>query len=169
MIGLRRSNIFYFWRKIIMKKSIFLLLTLALILAIVPAGMAKKPAPKLECTTDYWWMGDHWEGAINGGINGDIVWPGGGAMRPAGQTTHYGGGFEIYVNGVLVMTGEHNVGSTTIRHGRDSIWRVHGTVIWALPGSGFENWVGRQVYQAGHFTWDSPGVPLDGYGVFRIN
>jgi len=150
-----------------MKKLIFLLLTLALILALVPGGMtqAKKPAPSLVCTIYYEWM-PGWAGTISGDINGDIVWPGG-PMRFAGQTSHYGGGFQIWISGVLVLEGVDGHGSTTVRHGRDSIWRSHGTVTYAGPG--FEDWLGRQVYQAGHFTWAAPGVPLDGWGIFRVN
>ncbi len=72
-----------------MKKSIFLLLTLALILALVPAGMAKKPAPTLTGTTKYDFVGHLqvipddldeegrmlvWEGTISGDIEGVIIY-----------------------------------------------------------------------------------------------
>ena len=151
-----------------MKKSIFLLLTLALILALVPAGMAKKPAPTLACTIDYVWAGDHWDGTISGDIVGVIEWPPGSGppMRFAGQTSHYGGAFEIYVSGELVLAGE-GAGSTTVRHGKNSNWRTNGIVTYAGPG--FEDWIDRRVHQEGTFTWAAPGVPLDGSGTFRVN
>ena len=59
-----------------MKKLIFLVLIVVLILALVPIGMAqaKKPAPSLKCTTEYDFVGDlgivvdgrllAWEGPI---------------------------------------------------------------------------------------------------------
>jgi hypothetical protein len=163
-----------------MKKLIFLLSTLALILALVPAGMAKKPAPSLRCTIDYWWVREnppdpflgHWEGTISGDINGYAVWPGGGGMRFAGQTSHYGGAFEIYdidpadPAAVLLMAGEGE-GSTTVRHGKNSNWRTSGTVTYAGPG--FEDWIDRRVHQEGTFTWAAPGVPEAGSGTFRVN
>ena len=88
-------------------------------------------------------------------------------MRFAGQTSHYGGGFQIWISGVLVLEGVGGEGSTTVRHGRDSIWRSNGTVTYAAPE--FEDWLGRQVHQAGHFTWAAPGVPEAGFGTFRVN
>jgi hypothetical protein len=137
---------------------------------------AKKPAPQLDCTMDYWWVREnppdpfpgHWEATISGDLNGHAVYPGG-AMRIAGGTSHYGAAFEIYVDdtlGELLLAGEGH-GSTTVRHGRDSIWRSNGTVTYAAPG--WEDWLGRHVYQAGHFTWAEPGVPEAGSGIFRIN
>ena len=153
-----------------MKKLIFSMLTLALILALVPAGMAKKPAPKLDCTIEYWWM-PGWAGVISGDIEGLIIWLPGGYFRVAGQTSHYGGerSFEIYDldTGDLLMVGGDSHGSTTVRHGRDSIWRSSGTILEAYGP--YEDWVGRNVHQEGHFTWEAPGVPLKGYGTVRVN
>jgi len=152
-----------------MKKSIFSLLTLALILAVAPIGVteAKKPVPTLTCTIEYWWM-PGWAGTISGDIDGLIVWPVGTTPpRFAGQTSHYEGRFEIYsFSGELILAGE-GAGSTTIRHGRDSIWRTNGTVTDA--GAGWEDWIGRRVHQEGHFTWAAPGVPYRGTGTFRVN
>jgi hypothetical protein len=148
-----------------MKKLIFSMLTLALILSLVPAGMAKKPAPKLDCTIEYWWM-PGWAGIISGDIEGVAIWPGG-PMRFAGQTSHYGGGFEIYdYDGNLLLAGE-GAGSTTVRHGKNSVWRSSGTVTDACED--MEDWIGRRVYQDGHFTWEAPGVPEHGTGTFRVN
>jgi hypothetical protein len=160
-----------------MKKLIFLLLTLALILALVPAGMAKKPGPSLKCTIDYWWVRDnapdpfpgHWEATISGDINGYVVYPGGGAMRPAGQSSHYGAAFEIYADdtlGTLLMAGDGH-GSTTVRHGKNSNWRTTGTVTEAYGQ--YAEWDGRRVHQQGTFTWDVDGAPKDGSGTFRVN
>ena len=165
-----------------MKKLIFSMLTLALILALVSAGMAKKPAPKLDCTIDYWWVREnppdpfpgYWEGTISGDIEGYAVYPAG-AMRLAGGTSHYGGSFEIYDKdpldqdppaAVLLMAGEGH-GSTTVRHGKNSNWRTSGTVTYAGPG--FEEWIDRRVHQEGTFTWNPPGVPEAGTGTFRVN
>ncbi len=143
-----------------------LALALLLVLGTVLADDAKKPAPSLRCTIEYVWM-PGWEGTISGDIDGHIVWPPGSEpMRFAGQTSHYGGAFEIYVSGELVLAGE-GAGSTTVRHGRDSIWRTSGTVTYACED--LEDWIGRRVYQDGHFTWAAPGVPLEGYGTLRIN
>jgi len=166
-----------------MKRLIFLLSTLALILALVPAGMtqAKKPAPKLDCTIDYWWVRlnppdpfpGRWEATVSGDIDGYAVYPGG-PMRFAGQTSHYGGPFEIYdkdpklPGAVLLMAGDGH-GSTTVRHGKNSNWRTSGTVTEAYGP--YADWEGRRVYQAGTFTWDEdePGVPEAGSGTFRVN
>lgn len=166
-----------------MKRLIFLLSTLALILALVPAGMvqAKKPAPKLDCTIAYEWVRlnppdpfpGRWEGTISGDIEGYAVWPGG-PMRFAGQTSHYGGAFKIYDKdpkdpaAVLLMAGEGH-GSTTVRHGKNSNWRTSGTVTEAYGQ--YADWEDRRVYQAGTFTWDEdePGVPEAGSGTFRVN
>lgn len=157
-----------------MKRLIFLLSTLALILALVPAGMvqAKKPAPKLACTIEYWWVGG-WIGIISGDINGVIVWPPGAEpMRFAGQTSHYEGRFQIWdidpldPDAVLLLAGE-GAGSTTVRHGKNSVWRSSGTVTDAGPG--LEDWIGRRVYQDGHFTWAAPGLPEHGTGTLRVN
>ena len=152
-----------------MKKSHGLLLTLALLLALVPAGMAlaKKPAPKLACTIEYWWM-PGWAGTISGDIEGLIAWPMG-ATPPkfVGQTSHYEGRFIISsFSGEFILAGE-GAGSTTIRHGKNSIWRTSGTVTDA--GEGWEDWIGRRVYQEGQFTWAAPGVPEHGTGTFRVN
>jgi hypothetical protein len=171
-----------------MKKTILLLSTLALILALVTAGMAKKPEPSLRCTIDYWWVRDtpgqdpppfpgHWEAIVSGDIDGYAVYPGG-AMRIAGGTSHYGGAFEIYdkdpkdpepPSAVLLLAGEGH-GSTTVRHGKNSNWRTSGTVTYAGPG--YEDWIDRSVHQEGTFEWDPPGVPGvpdAGSGTFRVN
>jgi hypothetical protein len=144
-----------------------LALALLLVLGTVMADNAAKPAPSLRCTIEYVWM-PGWEGTISGDIEGYIVWPPGSEpMRFAGQTSHYVGRFEIWdLEDNLILAGE-GVGSTTIRHGRDSIWRTNGIVIGASDD--FVDWIGRRVHQEGHFTWLAPGVPEAGTGTFRVN
>jgi hypothetical protein len=152
-----------------------LALALLLVLGTVMADNAAKPAPSLRFTTDYWWVREnppapfpgHWEGTISGDIDGYIIWPGGGGMRFAGQTSHYVGSFEIYdLADNLILVGE-GAGSTTVRHGRDSIWRSNGIVTGSSDE--FADWIGCRVHQDGHFTWAAPGVPEAGYGTFRVN
>ncbi len=156
--------------------SIIAVLALALLvdLGTVLADDDEKPAPKLACTINYVWM-PGWVGTISGDIEGVILWPPGTEpMRFAGQTSHYEGGFEIWDidpvlypdDAVLLLAGE-GAGSTTVRHGKNSVWRSSGTVTDACED--LEDWIGRRVYQAGHFTWAAPGVPLDGEGTFRVN
>ena len=145
-----------------------LALALLLVLGTVLADDAAiKPAPSLRCTITYVWM-PGWEGTISGDIEGYIVWPPGTEpMRFAGQTSHYVGNWEIYdLDNNLILTGI-GAGSTTVRHGRDSIWRSNGIVEGA--GVGWEDWIGCRVHQDGHFTWAAPGVPEAGTGTFRVN
>ena len=153
-----------------MKKMIFSLLTLALILALIPAGMAKKPAPKLACTMDYVWM-PGWEGTISGDIEGVIQWWMGGPsgpMLPTGQASHYKDRFTIWNVGKteLLLVGDE-AGTTTARHGKNSNWRTNGTIIEA--SAEYEDWIGRKNHTEGHFTWVIPGLPDNGVGTFRIN
>ena len=137
---------------------------------------AIKPAPSLICTIEYFWM-PGWEGTISGDIEGVIIWPSVDPPPPpkfVGQTNHYVGRFEIWDidpflypdDAVLLLTGE-GAGSTTIRHGRNSIWRSNGIVTGASDG--YIDWIGRQVHQDGHFTWAAPGIPDHGTGTFRVN
>ena len=154
-----------------------LALALLLVLGTVMAGNTKKPAPSLRCTIDYWWVREnppeafpgHWEGTISEDIEGYIVWPPGTEpMRFAGQTSHYVGNWEIYdLDNNLILTGI-GAGSTTVRHGRDSIWRSNGIVTGA-PSEEFADWIGCRVHQDGHFTWFAPGIPDYGTGTFRVN
>jgi hypothetical protein len=143
----------------------------------------EKPAPKLDCTIDYWWVRlnapdpfpGRWEATISGDIEGYVVYPGG-AMRFAGGTSHYGGTFKIYDKdpkdpdppaAVLLMAGDTSTGSTTVRHGKNSNWRTSGTVTEAYGQ--YADWEGRRVYQAGTFTWADDGAPEAGSGTFRVN
>ena len=160
-----------------MKKLIFLPSTLALILALVPAGMAKKPAPSLTVTTKYDFVGHlgevvdgrllAWVGTISGDIEGVIKWWMVLPTSLTGQANHYEDRFEIFDStGALILAGDE-AGTTTARHGKNSNWRTNGTVTEAYGE--FEVWLGRKEHAEGHFTWASPGVPLEGYGTLRIN
>jgi len=145
-----------------------LALVLLLVLGTVLADNANKPAPSLRCTIEYVWM-PGWVGTISGDIEGVIIWPlGTEPMRFAGQTSHYVGSFQIWdaTETELLLTGE-GAGSTTVRHGRDSIWRSNGIVTGASDD--YADWIGRRVHQEGHFTWLAPGIPDQGTGTFRIN
>ena len=150
-----------------------LALTLLLVLGTVMADNANKPAPSLRCTITYVWM-PGWEGTISGDIEGYIIWPPGTEpMRFAGQTSHYVGRFEIWSDdpdvdpgAILLLTGE-GAGSTTVRHGKNSIWRTNGIVTGASDD--YADWIGRRVHQGGWFTWAEPGVPEYGEGIFRVN
>jgi hypothetical protein len=161
-----------------MKKSICLLLTLAVIAVLVSAGMAlaEKPAPSLTCTIEYEWQ-DGWVGTISGDIEGVIIWPSADPPPPpkfVGQTNHYVGRFEIWDidpflypdDAVLLLAGE-GAGSTTVRHGKNSVWRSNGIVTGASDE--LVDWIGRHVYQDGHFTWADSGLPNEGAGTFRVN
>jgi hypothetical protein len=152
-----------------------LALALLLVLGTVLADdAAPKPAPSLNCTIEYWWM-PGWKGIISGDIEAVVIWPGGPTPpKFVGQTSHYVGRFEIWDidpvlnpdDAVLLLTGE-GAGSTTIRHGRDSIWRSNGIVTGASDE--FADWIGRRVHQEGHFTWAAPGLPEHGTGTFQVN
>ena len=167
-----------------MKKSIFLLLTLALILALVPAGMAKKAAPSLTCTTEYDFFGHlgivvdgrllAWVGPISGDIEGVIKWwllpesPPPDAPDSA-QVGHMLFRWEIWDSdeddAELLLAGEERE-RTIVRHGKNSVWRANGTVTEAALV--FEDYIGSQTHDGGNFTWAAPGLPDHGDGTLRI-
>jgi hypothetical protein len=159
-----------------MKKMIFSLLTLALILALVPAGMAKKPAPSLRCTIMYTYVGSPvdpkgrtlvWEGPISGDIEGVIQWwIDMDAITRTGAVSHYDDRWVILDgDGKPLLAGEES-GSTTAHEGKDSIWRTNGTVTFAAPE--FEDWIGRQNHAGGNAVFPPSELP-SGEGTFRIN
>jgi len=162
-----------------MKKSICLLLTLPLVLALVlPAmALAKKPAPSLTGTTEYDFVGflgqfdDEgrllaWEGTITGDIEGVIQWwmavP-----RATGQASHYDDRCLILDAAGDLVLGIDEAGTTTVRHGKNSVWRANGVVTEASDE--FQNWIGRQTHNSGNATWSAPGVPDHGSGTLRVN
>ena len=155
-------------------------LALALLLVLGTALQAKKPAPSLTCTTEYFFVAGLeifdddgrllcWEGPISGDINGVIQW----WMMPGGPSTgqvghHAGGRWQIWnsTKSVLLLAGDDEE-STTVRHGKNSVWRGHGIVTDASEE--FEDWIDRSMHEGGHFTWDESGLPEHGTGTFRIN
>jgi hypothetical protein len=166
-----------------MKKLIFLLLTLALILALVPAGMAKKSTPALTCTTEYDFVGNlgifdaegrllAWVGPISGDIEGVVKWwllpesPPPDAPDTA-QVGHMLFRWEIWNadETELLLAGEERE-RTIVRHGKNSVWRANGTVTEA--GLAFEDYIGSQMHDGGNFTWAAPGLPDHGEGTLRI-
>ena len=147
----------------------------------VTSTLDKKPAPALNCTTEYFFQGAlptpifddqgrllAWEGPISGDINGVIQWyMDVTTMVYTGQASHYEDRFVILNNeGGFLLAGDE-AGSTTARHGKNSNWRTNGIVTDAAPG--YEDWIGRHNHAEGHFTWAAPGLPDHGYGTFRIN
>lgn len=146
----------------------------------VTNSLDKKPAPKLNCTTDYDFVAglgiyDNqgrllvWQGTTSGDINGIIKWwTDMATMWYTGQASHYEDRFEIWnaEETMLLLAGDE-AGSTTARHGNNSNWRTNGTV---TEGYGeYEDWLGCNTHAEGHFTWAAPGVPDHGDGTFRIN
>ncbi|MEJ2195641.1 MAG: hypothetical protein P8X73_12395 [Ignavibacteriaceae bacterium] len=141
----------------------------------------KKPAPTLNCTTEYFFVGTlgimdgqgrllAWEGPISGDINGVIQWwMDIGTKVNTGQASHYVDRFVILNNEktVLLLAGDE-AGTTTARQGKNSNWRTNGIVTDAAVA--YEDWIGRENHAEGHFTWTIVGVlPEHGYGTFRIN
>jgi hypothetical protein len=167
-------------RSVKMKKSICLLLTLSVILVLVSAGMAaaKKPAPSLEGTTEYIFVGSGppdaegrtlvWEGPISGDIEGVIQWwIDMDTMTKTGAVSHYDDRWVILdKNKAAVLLAGEESGSTTARDGKDSIWRTNGVVTDASDQ--FEGWIGRQTHADGNAEFP-PGELPSGEGTFRIN
>jgi hypothetical protein len=164
-----------------------LALTLLLVLGTVLADDSEKPAPSLTGTTDYDFVGHLqqipddldeegrllvWEGTISGDIEGVIQW----WMEPmsiTGQASHYVDRWEIWSDdplenseAVLLLAGDEE-GTTTVRHGKNSVWRANGLV--TDVSAGLEDWIGCEVHDDGHFTWAAPGLPDHGTGTFRVN
>ncbi len=164
-----------------MKKLSLVLVALALLLALLPAGMAQaeKPAPSLTGTTDYWFVGHLgqfdgegrllvWEGTISGDIEGvQLYWfvPAGGPpnMPDEALVSFYEARWEIWNGDDLVLAGE-SAGVTAKPPGKDGIWTGNGKVTEAYGD--FADWDGRRVYESGNVNWD---FPYSGTGIFRIN
>jgi len=147
----------------------------------VNATLDKKPAPTLNCTTEYFFMGAlgitdeegrllGWEGPIHGDIEGIIQWWMDTETKVnTGQASHYADRFIIWNDDktVKLLVGDE-AGTTTARLGKNSNWRTNGIVTDAAPA--YEDWIGRENQAEGHFTWTIVGVlPEHGYGTFRIN
>ena len=165
-----------------------LVIALALILLLIPTGMAlaEKPAPSLTGTTEYSFVGHlgikdteertlAWQGTVSGDFTGSIEWwmhVDEGDMKISGQVNHFADARWVIYNsaGVKVLEGVE-FGSTTNRPGKTGVWRANGTVTYANPDfPELYDWLGRQVHDGGEFEWVIPGVfPLGGWGTFRIN
>jgi hypothetical protein len=167
------------------KKLSFSLLALAVILALLPAGIAQAKTP-LRATTAYEFVAPLgivdgegraliWQGTIAGDINGVIKWWAPPEDKVTGQALHYTLRMEVWSSDEsLLLLAADQSGSTTVRHGKNSNWRETGVVTEASEE--FAMWLGRRVYESGTFTWqviDTPGGPLTipeaGTSIFRIN
>ena len=153
------------------------LLSLVVLLVVIPLGAVQAKTP-LYCTTDYYFVGHlgtfdaegrllAWQGTVSGDINGEINWWM--FFYTKAQVTHFADDiWEILDSetGEPLLRGDEH-GTTTIRHGKNSVWRSNGIVLEAYGD--FEIWVGRHVHMGGHFTWVVPGFPDSGTGIIRIN
>jgi len=142
-----------------------------------PIFLAKKPAPSLNCTTEYDFAGHlgifdaegrllGWIGEIHGDIEGVIKWWMVVPMNTTGQASHFEARFEIWKDGELLLAGDEE-GKTNVRHEKNTVWQANGIVTEASQK--FEEWIGRQVHESGHFTWADSGLPDHGEGTFRVN
>ena len=152
------------------------LLSLVFLVAVAPAvTQAKNP---LNSTVYYWFVGHHgifddegrilaWQGTVSGDINGEINWWM--FFYTKAQVTHFADDiWEILDSetGEPLLRGDEH-GTTTIRHGKNSVWRSNGVVTEAYGDLAI--WLGRNVHFSGHFVWIVPGFPGDGTGIMRIN
>ncbi len=156
-----------------------LTLTLLFVLGTVLADdAAPKPAPILTGTTEYDFVGNlgifdaegrwlAWEGTISGDIEGIIQWWMAIPTMTTGQASHYDDRCVILDSECELLLAVDEAGSTTVRHGKNSIWRTNGTVTDASEE--FEAWLGRRVHDEGNATWAPSGMPDHGVGTFRIN
>ena len=162
-----------------------LALTLLLVLGTVLADESEKPVPSLTGTTDYDFVGHLgefdeeirllvWKGTISGDIEGVIQWWMEVPFTTTGQASHFVGRWEIWDidpvlypdDAVLLLAGDEE-GTTTVRHGKNSVWRANGIV--TDVSAGLEDWIGCDVHEDGNFTWAAPGLPDHGTGTFRVN
>jgi hypothetical protein len=140
---------------------------------------AAKPAPTLAGVTAYDFVGHlgnfdgegrllAWDGTISGDIEGVIQWWMAVPFKLTGQDSHWTLRWEIWNSAEteLLLAGDE-AGTTTVRHGKNSVWRGNGTVTEASQE--FESWIGRQIHDGGNFTWAAPGLPDQGVGTFRVN
>jgi hypothetical protein len=169
-----------FERKNKMKKSIAVLALVVSLVAFIAVGLAlaKKTTPPLTCATEYFFVGHLgivdaegrllcWEGPISGDIEGIIVWWMG-PMSSTGQVSHVVERWEIWDGDgeVLLLAGDEK-GTTTICHGKNTVWRANGIVTEASEE--YENYIGSQTHNSGDATWVIPGVlPEHGTGKLRI-
>ena len=152
-----------------MRKKLWVLVILVIFLALIPLGIAQAKKP-LMAMTEHDFVGSGgiaWQGTISGDIEGQITWFAPAEMWLTGQASHYDESWEIVdAQGNVLMRGT-GYGSTTIRHGKNSIWRTNGIVTEAYGE--YENWAGRHVHESGSFEWAAPGVPSHGISTFQVN
>jgi len=170
--------------------ALALLVVLGTVLADDAAIEAQKSAPSLTGTTNYIFTGADdpptvdaegrvlcWKGSISGDIEGVILWWFDmDRFVSTGQVSHWVDRWEIWSGDplapenledvVLLLAGDEE-GTTTAPPGEDGVWWGKGIVTEA--SAEFEDWIGRQMYDGGNFTWAAPGLPDCGEGTFRIN
>ena len=159
--------------------ALVLMLVLGTVLVDHDVVWAKKPAPSLLGTIDYVYVGHLgtvdpegrllvWDGTISGDIEGELLYwfyPDGGPpnMPETANVMFYEARWEIWDGDDLLLAGE-SAGQTATPPGKDGIWRGKGIVTEAYGE--WEEWIGRQTYEAGNVIWD---FPFSGSGIFRIN
>jgi uncharacterized protein (TIGR02246 family) len=156
-----------------------LLLVIGAVWAGDPAIGDQEPAPSLRCEITYNFVGHLgqiddeerllvWDGKIHGDIEGVILWWFDLTRKQViGQVSHYATRWEIWDLADNLLLAGDSAGTTRVPPGEDGIWRGRGKVTEA--GAGFEDWLGREIYEGGSVTWDETGNPIDGAGAFRIN
>ena len=141
-----------------------------------PASLAKKTAPSIRCTTEYFFVATVdpsdpcWVGPVSGDIDGVVKWfllSKSDHPAPPAQAAQMFFTWEIWDEDeeVLLLAGWENE-RTIVRHGKNSVWRANGRVTEASEE--FEDYIGSQMHDGGHFTWAAPGLPEHGYGELRI-
>ncbi len=164
-----------------MKKLSLVLVALALLLALLPAGMAQaeKPAPSLTATIDYDFVGHLgqfdaegrllvWEVDLSGDIEGVAFWWFEWPLQVTGKVNHYVAYFEIYdESGQVLLLAGYDFGTTAKPPGReDDIWIWRGVGMVTEAYGVFEDWNGRRVYGSGPVITT---FPYTGTGILRIN
>jgi hypothetical protein len=158
-----------------------MLVVSAVLLALLPAGLAQANAPLRGNTAhtpgtgfDYPYL-EAWEGPISGDVNGWIewwidvetwtAWPYILAGEPLPNASHYTMKVKIYDSegGALVLETLER-GTTTLAN---TTWRANGVVTYA-DTTLFPGWEGRRVHERGTFTMGADG-PEEGTSSFRIN
>ena len=159
--------------------GLMLALTLMLAFGSVMEVNAAKPAPSLSNTIDYVFVGHLgifdaegrllvWEATISGDIEGVMkywFYLGGGPpnMPASAHVSFYETRWEIWDGSDLLLAGE-SAGTTAQPPGKDGIWRGEGIV--TEVSAGYEDWLGRQIFEAGNVNWT---FPYSGSGIFRVN
>jgi uncharacterized protein (TIGR02246 family) len=159
--------------------ALALLLVSGTVLADDTALGDPKLEPSLRCDITYNFVGHLgqfdaegrllvWDGNIHGDIEGVILWWFDLTRKQTiGQVSHYAARWEILDGDNALLLAGDSAGTTRVPLGEDGIWRGKGKV--TVASTGFEDWLGREIYEGGDVTWDETGNPIDGEGAFRIN